>query len=147
MQVEMAGPKVITLDLMDGPATTSRFEDWLGAFGLDRFIHLHVAAVMEGLPGEVRDDFLTDPSFRMSDYEPGRGVVMHVPVASPGFGKPSRAVVLKRTLRHRPIEFVRYVIAHELAHAHLFNRGRSPEEDPEHAADELAKAWGFPRPT
>jgi hypothetical protein len=131
---------------MDGPAAESRFESWLRPFALDGFIHLHVAAVMEGLPVFVTDDFLADPSFRMCDYEPGRGVVMHVPVASPGFGKPSRAVVLKRTLRHRPIDFVRYVIAHEFAHAHLFNRGRSPGEDPEFAADELAASWGFPRP-
>jgi hypothetical protein len=38
------------------------------------------------------------------------------------------------------------VIAHELAHAHLRNGGRHPEEDPEHAADSLAADWGFPRP-
>jgi len=59
---------------------------------------------------------------------------------------PGRSVVLKRTLRYRPEEFVRYVIAHELAHAHLRNGGRSPGEDPEVAADSLAEAWGFPRP-
>ena len=57
-----------------------------------------------------------------------------------------RSVVLKRTLRHRPIAFVRWVIAHELAHAHLRNGGRHPGEDPEHAADSLAAAWGFPKP-
>jgi len=131
---------------MDDPAIESRFEPWLRSFALDGFIHLHVSAVMEGLPELVQTDFLTDPGFRMVDYEPGRGVVMHVPVASPTFGKPSRAIVLQRTLRHRPIDFVRYVIAHELAHAHLYNRGRSPDEDPEFAADELAKAWGFPKP-
>jgi len=54
--------------------------------------------------------------------------------------------VLKRTLRLRPQPFVRYVIAHELAHAHLRNRGRWEAEDPEHAADALAAEWGFPRP-
>jgi hypothetical protein len=135
------------LDIMDGPAVESRFDPWLRSFQLDGFIHLHVTAVIQGLPDVVQADFLSDPSFRMMDYEPGRGVVMHVPVASPTFGRPSRAVVLKRTLRHRPIDFVRYVIAHELAHAHLFNRGRHPDEDPEFAADELAAAWGFPKPT
>lgn len=131
---------------MDGSADESRFDPWLRPFALDGFIHGHVAAVLEGLPDVVKDDFLGDPGFRMSDYEPGRGVVMHVAVASPTFRRPSRAVVLKRTLRHRPTDFVRYVIAHELAHAHLFNRGRSPGEDPEFAADELAASWGFPKP-
>ena len=56
------------------------------------------------------------------------------------------AVVLKRTLRRRPVEFVRWVIAHELAHAHLRNAGRWPGDDPERAADALAERWGFPKP-
>src|SRR5947207_959047 len=119
---------------------------WLLAFGLDEFLHHHVAAVMLQLPHAVRDDLLADPGFRLADYEPGRGVVMHVPLGSPARKKPGRAVVLKRTLRHRPHDFVRYIIAHELAHAHLRNGGRFPGEDPEHAADSLAAAWGFPRP-
>jgi hypothetical protein len=41
---------------------------------------------------------------------------------------------------------VRWVIAHELAHAHLRNGGRWLGDDPEHAADALAAGWGFPRP-
>ena len=55
-------------------------------------------------------------------------------------------VVLKRTLCRRPIEFVRWVIAHELAHAHLRNGGRWAGDDPERAADALAAGWGFPKP-
>jgi len=49
-------------------------------------------------------------------------------------------------LRRRPENFIRWVIAHELAHAHLRNAGRHKDEDPEHAADSLAADWGFPRP-
>jgi hypothetical protein len=71
---------------------------------------------------------------------------MHVPVASPRRNRPARSVVLKRTLRHRPLAFVRWLIAHEVAHAHLRHGGRWPGEDPEHAADALAADWGFPRP-
>jgi hypothetical protein len=73
---------------------------------------------------------------------------MHVPVRLPrGYsGSGGRSVVLKRTLTRRPLPFVRYVIAHELAHAHLRNAGRFPGEDPEHAADALAAEWGFPKP-
>lgn len=124
--------------------------EWLTRFGLDDFLHHEVAGVMGTLPEHVRDDFLLDSRFAFFDYEPGAGVVMHVPVGLPrgggGAGGASRSVVLKRTLARRPVAFVRYVIAHELAHAHLRNAGRFPGEDPEHAADALAAEWGFPRP-
>ena len=119
---------------------------WLSGFALDAFLHGHVADVVATLPDSVRQDLLEDPSFRLSDYEPGPGVVAHVPVGVPVRRRASRSVVLKRTLRHRPAAFVRYVIAHELAHAHLRNGGRWPGDDPEHAADALAAQWGFPRP-
>ena len=124
--------------------------NWLIRFGLDEFLHHEVAGVLTQLPHHVRDDFVDDPRFILFDYQPGPGVVMHVPVHMPrggGGGKSgSRSVVLKRTLSRRPLPFVRYVIAHELAHAHLRNAGRFPGEDPEHAADALAAEWGFPRP-
>lgn len=118
---------------------------WLSQFGLDAFLHSHVAGVVLLLPEPVRADLISDRAFRICDYEPGRGMV-HVPVGMPGQNGAGRAVVLKRTLRRRPVEFVRYVIAHELAHAHLRNGGRWPGDDPEHAADALAAEWGFPRP-
>ena len=127
-----------------GQATVNR---WLSRFALHELLHDHVAVVMERLPRPVREGFLNDPGFAMCDYEPGPGVVVHVPIGSPrGRRRPGRAVVLKRTLRHRPAAFIRYVIAHELAHAHLHNGGRFPGDDPEHAADALAASWGFPRP-
>jgi hypothetical protein len=80
------------------------------------------------------------------DYEPGPGVIMEVPLKAPSGRGASRSVVLKRTLCRRSPGFVRWLIAHELAHAHLRNRGRWPGEDPEKAADALAEGWGFPRP-
>ena len=123
-----------------------RLEAWLLAFRLDAALHAHAIAVLTALPPHVQEDFITDPRFMIADYEPGPGVVMEVPVGAPAFNSASRSVMLKRTLRRRPHEFARYVIAHELAHAHLRNQGRSPNEDPEHAADSLAAAWGFPRP-
>ena len=140
--------------------------DWLQRFGLDEFLHHEVAGVLGTLPGHVRDDFVGDPAFTLFDYDPRPGLVTHVPVCMPrvpraegtgdspgrspsggGAGRGgSRSVVLKRTLTRRPLPFVRWVIAHELAHAHLRNAGRFPGEDPEHAADALASEWGFPRP-
>jgi hypothetical protein len=124
--------------------------DWLREFRLDDFLHGEVAGVLDTLPHHVRDDFVTDPAFTLFDYEPRPGVAFHVPVRLPRGGNgrsgASRSVVLKRTLARRPLPFVRYVIAHELAHAHLRNAGRFPGEDPEHAADALAAEWGFPRP-
>src|SRR4051812_25965640 len=94
---------------------------WLGPFQLDSFLHAHVADVIEKLPDAVRDDLINDPGFSMSDYEPGPKVVRHIPVGLPRNGRAARAVELKRTLRHRPEAFVRYVITHEIAHAHLRN--------------------------
>ena len=123
-----------------------RIHNWLGTFQLDEWLRAHVADVFVALPHDVREDLMTDPAFVLHDYEPGIGVVTYVPMGMPSRGRPGRAVSLKRTLRRRPADFVRWVIAHELAHAHLRNRGRSDHEDPETAADSLAADWGFPRP-
>jgi hypothetical protein len=71
---------------------------------------------------------------------------MQVPMRLPVRNRASRSVVLKRTLRNRTESFVTWLIAHELAHAHLRHAGRFPGEDPEHAADALAAEWGFPKP-
>ena len=120
---------------------------WLSGFSLDSFLHRHVADVVAGLPPAVREDLMGDPSFCVCDYEPGPGVVMQVPVGLPARKRASRSVVLKRTLRFRSEPFIRWLIAHELAHAHLRHGGRVPGEDPEHAADALAADWGFPRPS
>src|SRR5947209_262665 len=94
-------------------------QDWLTRFGLDAFLHGHVAEVVLTLPDPVRRDLVEDPGFHLCDYEPGPGVVAHVPVGAPRRNGAGRSVALKRTLRHRPPAFVRYVIAHEFAHAHL----------------------------
>jgi len=120
-------------------------DSWLLKFDLAPFLHDHVAVVLTALPADVRHDFLTDPAFTLCDYEPSH-LPAHIPVRPPAARRPSRCVVLKRTLRRRPENFIRWVIAHELAHAHLRNAGRHKDEDPEHAADSLAADWGFPRP-
>jgi hypothetical protein len=118
-------------------------EQWLEPFGLDAALRPHVAQVIVRLPDHVRDDLMRDPAFLLCDYEPG--AIAHIPMRLPAKGG-GRSVVLKRTLRRRPAAFVQYVIAHELAHAHLRNRGRWENDDPELAADSLAADWGFPRP-
>jgi hypothetical protein len=120
---------------------SEQIDQWLSRFALDGWIRDHLAVVLAGLPEEVRADLMDDPSFSVCDYDPGPQVVLHVPIKLPG-----RSIVLKRTMRRRAVPFVRWVIAHELAHAYLRHAGRHPEEDPEFAADSLAAAWGFPRP-
>ena len=122
--------------------TQKRIEQWLAPFALDLYLRPHVAAVIFALPDSVRDDLIDDASVKLCDFEPGPAIVAHIPMSLPG-----RSVVLKRNLRRRSESFVRYVIAHELAHSHLRNRGRVPGEDPELAADSLAAAWGFPKPS
>ena len=125
---------------------SNRLDQWLAGFALDEFLRRHVAVIMVCLPDHGLDDFLGDPGFGLCDYEPMAGATTLVPVGPPRRNAAGRSVVLKRTLRRRPDAFVRYVIAHELAHAHLRNAGRWPGEDPERAADALAAEWGYPRP-
>ena len=119
---------------------------WLDGFRLDAFLHGHVARVVGALPEPVVDDLVGDPGFVLADYEPVAGRAQPVLVRLGARGGAGRSVVLKRTLRRRPDPFVRYIIAHELAHAYLRNEGRWPGDDPERAADALAAEWGFPRP-
>lgn len=120
--------------------------NWLSGFGLDGWIHEHVAIVFQHLPDDVRRDLMDDPGFVLFDYDPSPLAVMHVPMKFQDAGRPGRSVVLKRTIKRRPIPFARWVIAHELAHAFLRHGGRFPAEDPEQAADHLAAEWGFPKP-
>lgn len=117
-----------------------------------RFLELHplverVVTVLAVLPAEVLDDLLHDPCFRLAldRYVPGRGRT--VLLASPsGNWKGSRSVVLKQRLAECAEEFAHYVIAHELAHAYLWNGGWGEITDREEAADALAAHWGFPAP-
>jgi len=125
---------------------TDSIHDWLDGFDLHPTLRPHVEAVILALPPAVRADLMADPAFVICDYEPDPGRSFQVPVGAPTRNGGSRSVVLKRTLRRRSSAFIRWLIAHELAHAHLRNEGRSPGEDPEHAADALAAEWGFPRP-
>jgi hypothetical protein len=128
------------------PSADSAINRWLVRFRLDPFVHRYVALVLAEIPGSVRDDLMSDPSFHLFDYEPRPGVTMNVPMRLPEKNRASRSVVLKRTLRHRSEPFVKWLIAHEFAHAHLRHGIRFPGEDPESAADALAAEWGFPKP-
>src|SRR5689334_25402804 len=96
-------------------------DHWLLSFRLEPFLHGHVAIVFAAMPYNVQTDFLHDLSFVLCDYEPSI-LPAHIPLRAPAAKRPSRSVVLKRTLRRRPENFVRWVIAHEFAHAHLRNR-------------------------
>ena len=119
---------------------------WLRPFRLVAPLHDHTAHVLAALPDGVRSDLSADPPVTFCDYDPTPGGVLQVPVGRLSRAGPARSVVLKRTLRDRPVVFIRWLIAHELAHAYLRNGGRWPGDDPEAAADALAGEWGFPRP-
>jgi hypothetical protein len=105
-----------------------------------------VLAVMERLPEAVFTGFLSDPLFRLAldDLVPRQGRTVWI--ACPTRGDGSRCVILKPRLADCDEDFAYYVIAHELAHAHLRNGGWGEIEDPELAADALATCWGFSRP-
>jgi len=100
---------------------------------------------MSQLPDGVLNDLLTDPAFTLCDYDATPGLLASIPI-NIGIRNPARAIALKQSLGRREASFIRWVIAHELAHAHLRNAGRWQGDDPEIAADMLAVAWGFPRP-
>lgn len=102
----------------------------------------HVQAVMDAMPPDVVDELVRDRGFVLTETSGRGGFVLPAPEAR----RPTRAVVLKRRMWRTDEGFVRWVIAHELAHAHLRNSGRHPGEDPEYAADALAAEWGFTRP-
>jgi len=129
------------------PTPPPPIDHWLAGFCLDRSLHAHTAHVLGQLPDEVLSDIMGEPGVVFYDYDPGPGVIMQVPVKIPGPAGASRSIVLKRTLCNRHPSFVHWLIAHELAHAHLRNGGRWPGDDPEVAADSLAGEWGFPRPS
>jgi len=103
-----------------------------------------VWAVLTNLPAEVQTDLLEDPRFRITldDFVPGEGRTVWMACPSPS-GSGSRCVVLKPRLADCPEAFACYVIAHELAHAYLRNRGWGDVGDPEAAADALAASWGY----
>lgn len=104
--------------------------------------------MLQSLPDNVQQDFLTDPRFGMDidNFEPGKGWTLFMPTPGP-LGMGSRRVVLKPRLDSGPEEFAHYVIAHEFAHAFLRNGGWGRITDPEEAADALAATWGYDRPT
>lgn len=118
-------------------------ERWLGVGTLAR----RVAFVLESLPDRVRGDLLDDPGFHLAldNYQPGRGRSVWLRCPTPETNG-SRSVVFKPRLAECDEGFAHWVIAHELAHAFLRNRGSAEQPDPELAADDLAAGWGFPRP-
>lgn len=106
-----------------------------------------ILAVLRSLPAMVVQDILDDVRFTMMVYDPAAGPQTPFHIALPGRGDAgSRMIAWKISLAHAPLDFANYVIAHEFAHAHLRNRGRTHEEDPEDAADALAAEWGYEKP-
>jgi hypothetical protein len=107
-----------------------------------------IVNVLAELPADVLDDLLHDPCFRLAldSYVPGRGRTVLLASPTGGNWKGSRCVVLKHRLAECAEEFAHYVIAHEFAHAFLWNGGWGEITDREAAADALAAHWGFPAP-
>lgn len=122
------------------------------AIFVDRFIQQprlreRILAVLRNLPAIVVQDILDDTRFTMVVYDPAAKPQMQFHMALPGRGDAgSRMIAWKISLAHAPLDFANYVIAHEFAHAHLRNRGRTHDEDPEDAADALAAEWGYDKP-
>jgi hypothetical protein len=111
-------------------------------------LQTRVVHVLVKMPPDVVTALLNDPCFQIAidNHVPGRGGTVWMACPGDVVWKGSRSVVLKKRLSECVEQFAHYVIAHELAHAHLWNGGWGEITDPEQAADALAASWGFPRP-
>jgi hypothetical protein len=111
-------------------------------------LRVRVVNVLVTMPQEIVAGLLNDPCFQIAidNHVPGRGGTVWMACPGDVVWKGSRSVILKRRLADGVENFAHYVIAHELAHAHLWNGAWGEITDPEHAADALAASWGFPRP-
>lgn len=120
---------------------------FVNKFVADQTLQERIVAVFAALPHEVRNDLLDDERFTMAVHHVDREEGLFFRMAAPGIGDDgSRMIVWKSSLANNSLAFANYVIAHELAHAYLRNRGRTPDEDPEDAADALAAEWGYHKP-
>lgn len=111
-------------------------------------IQMRVVMVLATMPREIVAGLLNDPCFRIAidNHVPGRGGSVWMACPGDHVWKGSRTVVLKKRLADAAENFAHYVIAHELAHAHLWNGPWGEISDAEEAADALAASWGFSRP-
>ena len=123
------------------------FSAYLHAFEQHELLRQRVLHVLRTLPEEVQQDFLNDPRFTVSldNYVPGEGSTVFM-AAPGGIGDGSRSVVLKPRLSECHEAFAHYVIAHEFAHAYLWNGPWGEITAVEDAANALAASWGFPLP-
>jgi len=120
--------------------------DFIATFIADQTLKERVLHVFSALPEDVQREFMQDAGFSIRTYDTGRSGGASLLIPCPQASRGSRLVMLESSLSARSRAFAHYVIAHEFAHALLWNRGRHAGEDPEVAADSLATAWGFPRP-
>lgn len=121
--------------------------DFVDRFVGDPILNQRIVAVLRSLPNSVLQDLLHDDRFRMAVYDVNDPANSYLHMAPPGVGDSgSRMIAWKSSLSRAPLDFANYVIAHEFAHAYLRNRGRTAAEDPEDAADALAKSWGYDKP-
>ena len=123
------------------------FSAYLESFEQHEPLRQRVLYVLNTLPKEVQQDFLSDPRFTVSldNYVPGEGSTVFM-AAPGGTGESSRSVVLKPRLSECPEAFAQFIIAHEFAHAYLRNGPWGEITDIEDAANALAASWGFPIP-
>lgn len=144
---------------MDGPnLDDSNFDSLLQAFDAEDPLRKRVESVLRALPCDVIEDFLADPKLHIHPIDrkatqSQRRTLVSEQSSSLAFltlpgkdGRSSRCITLKRKLASDPLVFCYYVIAHELAHAHLHNGRWGEILDREEAADALAAEWGFVKP-
>jgi len=120
--------------------------DFIATFITDEMLKERVQHVFSALPEHVQNEFMQDPGFSIATSDTGRSGGAKFLIPCPQAARGSRLVTLESSLNARSRVFAHYVIAHEFAHALLWNRGRHPGEDPEITADSVAVEWGFPRP-
>ena len=142
----MAGPPMVSLAKVHEGGITIH-TSLLDAFVEGDPLRQRLVMVLESLPPQVLHDFLEAPRLRITKLGPNRDSEMTLLALPAADGRGSRCVVLKQRLAECSESFGLYVIAHELAHAHLHNGPWGDITDREEAADALAASWGFHRPS
>jgi hypothetical protein len=130
------------------PVSPQSMRDYVEGVIEEPMLRRRVVHVLAGMPADVVAGLLNDPCFQIApdNHVPGRGGTVWMACPVDIVWKGSRSVILRRRLAECAEDFAHYVIAHELAHAHLWNGGWGKISDPEDAADALAASWGFLRP-
>jgi hypothetical protein len=161
----------VVVDLIDRSASNNRAPEskslfgnvWgydVPYFGENHLIAHAISIVLLNVPETVSNFASTRCIFMSQNGKMQDGSCIKLPLQVRAIVPPeiwlielSEDIPYKSSLRYRKyyLRYLRYLVAHELAHAYLNHDGTDPEDKEgelvnELAADQLAQQWGFRQP-